>query len=120
MFISSVFSCLDADFKARLPANPVNTLRAEGIEFPAWVKVKALENTGEQFYLVIPQKTDDLNEEQLSNVAGGYNPDCDPCLFGSSGLRCPLFIDYITAPESKKQMGAVYLQPCRERPEVNV
>ena len=62
----------DADFKARLLADPAETLRAAGIEFPAGVKVKAVENTGEQFYLVIPQKPDDLSEEQLDNVAGGF------------------------------------------------
>jgi len=61
----------DADFKARLLADPAETLRAEGIEVPAGVKVKAVENTDEQFYLVIPQKPDDLSEEQLDQVAGG-------------------------------------------------
>ncbi|TEB09923.1 NHLP leader peptide family RiPP precursor [Pelotomaculum propionicicum] len=77
----------DADFKARLLANPAETLQAAGVEVPAGVKVKAVENTNEQFYLVIPQKPDDLSEEQLSNVAGGYNPGdlCDPCQFGSHG-----------------------------------
>jgi len=62
----------DTDFKAGLLANPAETLQAEGIEFPAGVKVKAVENTSEQFYLVIPQKPDDLSEEQLDQVTGGY------------------------------------------------
>ncbi|TEB09920.1 NHLP leader peptide family RiPP precursor [Pelotomaculum propionicicum] len=62
----------DADFKARLLADPAETLRAEGIEFPAGVKVKAVENTSEQFYLVIPQKPDELSDEKLDTVAGGY------------------------------------------------
>jgi hypothetical protein len=52
-------------------ANPAESLRAERIEFPAGVKVKAVENTSGQFYLVIPQKPDELSEEQLSNVTGG-------------------------------------------------
>jgi len=69
----------DADFKARLLADPAETLRTEGIEFPAGVKVKAVENTSEQFYLVIPQKPDDLSEEQLSSVAGGYSTGCCGC-----------------------------------------
>ncbi len=74
----------DADFKARLLADPAETLRAEGIEVPAGVKVRAVENTDEQFYLVIPQKPGDLSEEQLSNVAGGFDPDYDTCIMGSS------------------------------------
>jgi len=61
----------DADFKARLLADPAGTLRAAGIEVPAGVKVKAVENTDEQFYLVIPQKPEELSEEQLDHVTGG-------------------------------------------------
>jgi hypothetical protein len=83
----------DADFKARLLANPAETLRAAGIELPAGVKVKAVENTDEQFYLVIPQKPDDLSEEQLDHVAGGYcsgSGYCSNCYccIASAGCFC--------------------------------
>ena len=61
----------DADFKARLLANPAETLQAEGIEIPAGVKVNVVENTKEQFYFVIPNKVDELSEEDLDKVAGG-------------------------------------------------
>ena len=70
----------DADFKAKLLANPAETLQAEGIEVPAGVKVNAVENTNEQFFLVIPNKPDALSEEQLDNVAGGWcTIHCHPC-----------------------------------------
>lgn len=61
----------DAEFKARLLANPAETLQAEGVEVPAGVKVNAVENTNEQFFLVIPNKPDELSDEQLDSVAGG-------------------------------------------------
>jgi hypothetical protein len=67
--IAKVWS--DEEFKARLLANPAETLRAEGIEIPAGVKVDAVENTDEHFHLVIPQRPDDLSDEQLDNAAGG-------------------------------------------------
>ena len=61
----------DADFKARLLANPAETLQAEGIEIPDGVKVNVVENTTEQYYFVIPNKVDELSDEDLDKVAGG-------------------------------------------------
>ena len=61
----------DADFKAKLLVSPAETLQAEGIEIPAGVKVNAVENTNEQFFLLIPKAPDELSDEQLDNVAGG-------------------------------------------------
>jgi hypothetical protein len=46
----------DQDFKARLIANPAETLQAEGIVIPDGVKVNVVENTKDQFYFVIPKK----------------------------------------------------------------
>ena len=66
----------DAEFKARLLANPAEILQAEGIEVPAGVKVNAVENTNEQFFLVIPNKPDELSDEQLDNVSGGIMWGC--------------------------------------------
>lgn len=62
----------DADFKARLLANAAETLQAEGIEIPAGVKVDVVENTSEHFYLVIPNQPEELSDEQLDKVAGGF------------------------------------------------
>ena len=66
----------DADFKARLLANPAQTLQAEGIEIPDGVKVNIVENTTEQFYFVIPNRSGELSEEDLDKVAGGGVVGC--------------------------------------------
>lgn len=63
----------DANFKAKLLANPAEILQAEGIEVPAGVKVNAVENTNEQFFLVIPKAPGELSDEQLGSVAGGFH-----------------------------------------------
>lgn len=44
----------DSDYKARLIANPKSVLQAEGMTIPATTKLKVLENTMQQLYLVIP------------------------------------------------------------------
>jgi hypothetical protein len=69
----------DAEFKTRLLANPAETLQSEGIEIPAGVKVNAVENTNERFWLVIPNKPDELSDEQLDNAAGGTSIGCVAC-----------------------------------------
>ena len=69
--IASAWS--DESFKAKLLASPAETLKAEGVEVPAGVKVKAVENTKEVFHLVIPAKPAELSDEDLDQVAGGMN-----------------------------------------------
>ena len=81
----------DADFKAKLIANPAATLKAEGIQLPKGLKVNVVENTAEQFHLVIPPNPkklseDDppnpkkLSEDDLNKVAGGfYSPPGETC-----------------------------------------
>ena len=44
----------DADFKARLDANPTQVLREEGLEIPDGVSVKLLFNTDELLNIVLP------------------------------------------------------------------
>jgi len=66
----------DAEFKARLLANPAETLQAEGIEIPDGMKINAVENTNEQFYFVIPKKVHELSDEDLDKVAGGGVVGC--------------------------------------------
>jgi len=61
----------DEGFKQKLLANPAATLKAEGVELPAGLSVKALENTDKVFHLVIPAKPTDLSDEDLIKVAGG-------------------------------------------------
>ena len=63
----------DEGFKRKLLADPAATLKAEGVEAPAGLSIKAVENTDKVFHLVIPAKpTGDLSDEDLDKVAGGY------------------------------------------------
>ena len=64
----------DEAFKTKLLADPAATLKAEGAEVPAGLTVKAVENTDQVFYLVIPAKPTDLSDEDLDKVAGGGIP----------------------------------------------
>ena len=43
----------------------------EGVEFPAGLSIRALENTDKVFHLVIPAKPTDLSDEDLDKVVGG-------------------------------------------------
>lgn len=62
----------DDSFKQRLLSDPSATLKAEGLELPAGLTVKALENTAQTFHLVIPAKPTDLSDDDLDNVTGGF------------------------------------------------
>jgi len=61
----------DEGFKRKLLSDPAATLRAEGVEFPAGLSIKALENTDRVFHLVIPAKPAELTDQELEKVAGG-------------------------------------------------
>ena len=61
----------DEGFKRKLMADPVATLNAEGMEVPAGMSVKVLENTDTVSYLVIPAQPAELSDQDLRNVAGG-------------------------------------------------
>ena len=62
----------DEGFKHKLLADPAATLKAQGVELPAGLSIKALENTDKVFHLVIPAKpTTDLSDEDLAKVSGG-------------------------------------------------
>ena len=64
----------DKGFKQKVLADPAATLKAEGMELPAGLSIKALENTDKMFHLVIPAKPADLDltDDDLVKVAGGY------------------------------------------------
>jgi len=61
----------DPDFKQRLIADPVETLRTEGVCVPEGVKVTVVENTATEFTFVIPLDTSELSDEALDDVSGG-------------------------------------------------
>lgn len=64
-------SWADDGFKGRLISNPMDTLRAEGVEVPAGMTVRVVENTSNVVHLVLPAKPTDLSDEDLDKVAGG-------------------------------------------------
>ena len=61
----------DEAFKQRLLADPAGTLKAEGLEVPAGVRVQVVENTAGMFTLVIPARATALSDEELGSLAGG-------------------------------------------------
>ncbi|GAB1394974.1 hypothetical protein MASR1M60_31380 [Rhodocyclaceae bacterium] len=61
----------DEAFKQRLLADPVGTLKAEGIAVPEGVRVRVMEDTAQEVTLVIPARSTELSDEVLSEVAGG-------------------------------------------------
>lgn len=77
----------DENFKQKLLADPAATLKAEGVELPADLTVKAVENTNKVFHLVIPAKPTDLSDEDLDMVAGGSCGVCWMCMCGCGLLR---------------------------------
>ena len=57
-------------------ADPAGTLKQEGIEIPAGMMIKVVENTGRVLHVVIPERPTELSDEDLTNVGGGGDP-CD-------------------------------------------
>jgi hypothetical protein len=72
----------DAQFKAKLTADPASVLRAEGFVIPEGMRVDVLENTNERMYLVIPKRPDELSDEELDiAAAGGQNDGFSWCCY---------------------------------------
>ena len=63
----------DEAFKAALIADPVATLKAEGIPVPDGLKLSIVENSPTHLHIVLPPKPPEgeVSDEQLGNVAGG-------------------------------------------------
>ena len=62
----------DESFKQQLMADPVGTLKAEGIELPEGMSVTVVEDTETSITVVIPPAPCDLTDEDLGSVAGGF------------------------------------------------
>lgn len=56
-------SLIDSAFKARLIADPMATLSAEGVSIPSGLEIRAYENTQNVFNLVIPAQPILLRED---------------------------------------------------------
>jgi hypothetical protein len=59
----------DDSFKQQLLAEPMATLKAEGVELPEGLAVQVLENTASLFSLVIPVKPTELSRLDWDFVA---------------------------------------------------
>ena len=59
------------EFKQRLIAAPVETLRSEGVTLPDGIKVNVVENTASEFTFVIPPEPSELSDEDMAGIAGG-------------------------------------------------
>jgi len=64
----------DAAFKQRLMADPAAVLNEEGLEVPAGLEVRVVENSQGELQVVLPAPLDsgDLSEKLLDSVAAGW------------------------------------------------
>ena len=56
----------------RFLANPAVVMAEFGLEIPAGKTVKAVANTATEFYIVLPEPQEDLTDDQLDMVDGGF------------------------------------------------
>ena len=62
----------DADFRAKVNANPREALIAEGAEFPEGMKVKLVTRQKDTAYVFVPSAEDHgLSDEELGSASGG-------------------------------------------------
>ena len=90
----------DDNFKKKLLSDPAAVLKAEGMELPAGMGIRAVEDTQTMHHLVIPAKPTELSDEDLEKAAGGtlckcVNPPCmttcaappPPCIITTAGSK---------------------------------
>jgi hypothetical protein len=65
----------DEAFKKQMLTNPMAAMKAEGVEPPAGLTIKVVENTDDVLYLTIPARSTSLSDDDLDKVAGGINID---------------------------------------------
>ncbi|BAF60509.1 hypothetical protein PTH_2328 [Pelotomaculum thermopropionicum SI] len=79
----------DGEFKKALTANPREALGRMGVQVPAEIEVKVVEESPEVLYLVLPADPGELTGEQMDRVAGGgrgYFRSCE----GYGPWGCPI------------------------------
>ena len=66
----------DANFRKRLLADPVQTLRDAGVEVPEGVSVRVVEDTATLVHMVLPAPVGDseISESDLDMVSAGCGP----------------------------------------------
>jgi Nitrile hydratase, alpha chain len=93
----------DSAFRARLLADPKAVFTEMGLSIPPEVKIQAVQETAEQYYLVLPAAAGrragpSLSDAELEHVAGGVATDyagwtgCgshqEGCIVGTFGQPC--------------------------------
>ncbi|MEC4593962.1 MULTISPECIES: NHLP leader peptide family RiPP precursor [Nitrospirillum] len=68
----------DEGYKARLLANPAAVLTAEGVDLPAGITFRVVEDTAAVQTLVLPARPADLSDDDLDRAAGGLCFPGDP------------------------------------------
>src|SRR3954454_7733369 len=70
----------DDRLKDNLMQNPASVLQQHGIEVPAGMQIKVVENTENVSYLILPARpagdVTELNAGELAAVAGGFSCLC--------------------------------------------
>ncbi len=61
----------DANYKAKLLADPAAVFQAEGLPVPQGLELRVVEDTAETAHLVIPARPAELSDEMLDGLAGG-------------------------------------------------
>lgn len=63
----------DDSFKAKLMSDPIATLKAEGVDLPAGLQVRIVENTENVVHFVLPLMPKELTDQDLDKVVGGFS-----------------------------------------------
>jgi hypothetical protein len=61
----------DAEFRARLLADPAGVLGEKGFQVPPGKRVEIVEDTDDVIHLTLPSRPRELSDENLDAVAGG-------------------------------------------------
>jgi hypothetical protein len=71
----------DETYKRKFVADPVGTFKAEGIATgaPERAAIKVVEDSEKLVHLVIPNRPNELSDEDLDQVAGGALDKCQMC-----------------------------------------
>ena len=70
----------DPGFRQKLLSDPRSVLPEFGINVPAGVDIRIVENNDKVVYFTLPPKpSEELDEEQLAGVAGGGNVSVAAC-----------------------------------------
>jgi hypothetical protein len=83
----------DEDYKARFVADPVGVMAEAGIETPAGMDFRVVENTDSVVHIILPPapaEEVELSDEALEVVAGGSTAGTASSIATASSVGCPV------------------------------